>query len=150
MFFLRGVNRTVNKDIQEKVLNLLTPDEQNNVVVYRVEGTTLHSKLLIIDDKFACVGSANMFSRSMSGTDNELSAAIVTTGSLVRDLRVKEWGEHLRLRYPKQLNNWKFALGMWNEEWITPDQKRVLRRLKRLKNAQRVHTLVGPERTSEG
>jgi len=148
ILFPRGINRTVNADIREKVLEPLPPDAWGNVAVYRVEGTTAHAKLLIIDDKFACIGSANMFSRSMSGTDIELSTAMVTIGPQVRDLRAEEWGEHLRLKDPKQLNDWKLALGVWDKEWVTPDQQEELQSLERIENAKQVLTLVGPERTA--
>lgn len=55
----------------------------------------LHATIVIVDDRFAAVGPANFFSRSMAGVDTELTAALVTTGDAVRDLRVRLWAEHL-------------------------------------------------------
>lgn len=66
-----------------------------NVVMYRVEHIFIHSKLVLIDDEFAAIGSANFADRSMEGRDTELTAALVHTGSSVRDLRVRLWAEHL-------------------------------------------------------
>ena len=58
-----------------------------------------------------------MFSRSMSGVDSEMSAAVVTTTALVRDLRVAVWAEHLRAPMKAELRealeDLDLALGMW-------------------------------------
>jgi hypothetical protein len=73
---------------------------------------------------FASIGSANFFSRSMVGTDSELTSTLVTTGPLVRDLRVKLWAEHLRTPLDDQLTpalaDLGTALGIWRREWL-PD-----------------------------
>jgi phosphatidylserine/phosphatidylglycerophosphate/cardiolipin synthase-like enzyme len=78
----------------------------------------------LIDDAFANIGSANIFSRSMMGTDSELSAAVATTTTLVRDLRVAVWGEHLRaplkVELTSALEDLDLALGIWRTSWL-PD-----------------------------
>ena len=54
----------------------------------------VHSKLMIVDDEFISVGSANVTLRSMS-TDGELQIGIVdATNALARDLRSKLWAQH--------------------------------------------------------
>jgi phosphatidylserine/phosphatidylglycerophosphate/cardiolipin synthase-like enzyme len=67
-------------------------------------------------------GSANFFSRSMVGTDSELSCSIVTTGTEVRDLRVALWAEHLRTPVSEDLApalaDLDIALGIWRAEWL--------------------------------
>jgi hypothetical protein len=52
--------------------------------------------LMLVDDVFASIGSANFFSHSTVGTDSELSCTFVTTGPSVINLRVRLWAEHLR------------------------------------------------------
>ena len=82
----------------------------------------MHSKIVLVDDRFACLGSANLFSRSMAGTDHELSVAVVDTGDAVRDLRVRLWSDHLRLdqKHPAvaaDLGDLGVALGAWRPSW---------------------------------
>jgi phosphatidylserine/phosphatidylglycerophosphate/cardiolipin synthase-like enzyme len=55
----------------------------------------VHSKLLIVDDEFVLIGSANVGQRSMS-CDAELSVGIVdATGTFAQEFRKSLWGEHL-------------------------------------------------------
>lgn len=54
----------------------------------------VHSKLMIVDDEFVSIGSANIALRSMS-TDSELQIAIVDEeNTLARDLRARIWAQH--------------------------------------------------------
>jgi phosphatidylserine/phosphatidylglycerophosphate/cardiolipin synthase-like enzyme len=82
----------------------------------------VHAKIVLVDDVFACVGSANMFSRSMAGTDSEMATAVVTSTDLVRDLRVQLWAEHLRTpltsNLQESLRDLDVALGIWLPEWL--------------------------------
>ncbi len=63
--------------------------------------TYIHSKLLIVDDRFLSVGSANLTNRSM-GVDSELHASWETgaddasseLGASIRDIRVSLLAEH--------------------------------------------------------
>jgi phosphatidylserine/phosphatidylglycerophosphate/cardiolipin synthase-like enzyme len=123
-FYLRAINRSLNRDVRRKLIDPLPPGLRNNVALYRLEHATVHAKLTLIDDAFVNIGSANMFARSMSGTDSELSAAAETTTSLVRDLRVAIWGEHLRTPLTDgvraALEDLDLALGMWRPEWRAP------------------------------
>ncbi|WP_375486727.1 phospholipase D-like domain-containing protein [uncultured Jatrophihabitans sp.] len=119
---LGPINRTMNPDIRRKLVEPLDRLHCNNVAEFRVEHVTVHAKLVLVDDVFASIGSANMFSRSMVGTDCELCAAVSTTTTLVRDLRVAVWGEHLRAPLEPvraQLEDLDLALGMWRPEWAT-------------------------------
>lgn len=118
------LKRTVTRDLRRKVLRRLPAERRADVVMHRVEHLTVHTKLMLVDDVFACIGSANFFSRSMTGTDSELSCAMVTTGSAVRDLRVQLWAEHLRSPLTAELHphlaDLDTALGLWNERWLPP------------------------------
>lgn len=123
-----GVNkfrRRVTGDVQRGVIDQLDPADRGNVIMHRIEDLTVHTKLALVDDVFASIGSANFFSRSMRGTDTELSTAFVTTGDQVRDLRVRLWAEHLRTELTDELAprlaDLDLALGMWRPEWLPPD-----------------------------
>jgi len=121
---LRPINRSLNPDLRTKIVDLLDDAHRANVAVYRVEHATVHAKVVLVDDVFACIGSANMFARSMGGVDCELSAAVQTSTSLVRDLRVRLWGEHLRTPLTDEvrsaLGDLELALGIWDERWLPP------------------------------
>jgi phosphatidylserine/phosphatidylglycerophosphate/cardiolipin synthase-like enzyme len=93
--------------------------------MYRVDNLTVHTKLMLVDDVFASIGSANFFSRSMVGTDSEITTTLVTTGQQVRDLRVTLWAEHLRTTLSDELTpmlaDLDTALGIWRTQWLPED-----------------------------
>ena len=64
------------------------------VIVCAVPDTTVHSKLVIVDDQFAAIGSGNFRSRSFYGIDSELQIAVVAPAA-VRRLRTQLWAELL-------------------------------------------------------
>lgn len=115
--------------------SLKNPEFANRLAVWRLDGgiegvlpsINVHSKLVLIDDEFALIGSANFADRSMLsdhafGTDTEISAAIVSEGSWVEDLRVDLWQAHLGLNVlggsvRPELRNLDMALGIWNAGW---------------------------------
>jgi phosphatidylserine/phosphatidylglycerophosphate/cardiolipin synthase-like enzyme len=126
--YLRPINRSLNRDLRRKLIDPLPGSRQRNVAVYRLEHATVHAKLALIDDTFVNIGSANMFARSMSGTDSEMSAAAETTTSLVRDLRVAVWAEHLRTPLTAgvraALEDVDLALALWRPSWRPPGAPR--------------------------
>lgn len=97
--------------------------------IVRKPSITVHSKLVLIDDEFASIGSANFADRSMVvdnpwGTDTEIAAAIVSNASWVRDLRFALWKEHLAPTAvgpdeTPELENLDMALGLWRTGWAT-------------------------------
>ena len=120
------INRALNDDLRKRLIEPLPPHLRRTVGLWRINHLTVHSKIVIIDDVFASVGSANFFSRSMAGVDTELTVAVVSTGSAVRDLRVQLWAEHLRtpLTDPALracLEDLDLALGAFRPEWLPPD-----------------------------
>jgi hypothetical protein len=76
----------------------------------------VHSKLLIVDDCWALLGSANAGGISLTGLvtttepDTELSAIVLDErggDSLVKQLRKKIWAEHLGLASPDDVDDYK-------------------------------------------
>jgi phosphatidylserine/phosphatidylglycerophosphate/cardiolipin synthase-like enzyme len=122
---LRGINRSLNRDLRRKITEPLRGDGAG-LAVHRIEHLTVHAKIWLVDDVFACIGSANMFSRSMAGTDSEVSTAVTTSTTLVRDLRVRLWAEHLRAPLTAELAaalaDLDLALGIWRTEWLPADR----------------------------
>lgn len=102
----RNTKLTNSIDSMLELLRQRTTDLTKNVAVWRLKDITVHSKLILIDDEFAAIGSANFQSRSMYGVDSELHAAIVAEDdpngtNLVKKLRVDLWAEHLQLLPPR-------------------------------------------------
>ncbi|MBU2667872.1 phosphatidylserine/phosphatidylglycerophosphate/cardiolipin synthase family protein [Actinoplanes bogorensis] len=116
------VRPVITHDLRWRVLARLPVAARRNLVMYRIDNLTVHTKLMLVDDVFASIGSANFFSRSMVGTDSEITSTFVTTGPLVRDLRVKLWAEHLRTPVDDELTphlaDLDTALGIWRREWL--------------------------------
>jgi phosphatidylserine/phosphatidylglycerophosphate/cardiolipin synthase-like enzyme len=85
---------------REKAVSILTQAAGDRFAVYSLEnenGTPIyvHSKVCIVDDSWACVGSDNTNRRSWTH-DSELSAAVVDEGGTwPRNLRLQLANEHL-------------------------------------------------------
>jgi phosphatidylserine/phosphatidylglycerophosphate/cardiolipin synthase-like enzyme len=122
--YLKPINSRLNRDLRRKLVARSSPASRAGIAVWRLGHCTVHSKLLLVDDVFACIGSANLFSRSMAGVDSEVSAAVSTTTSLVRDLRTRVWSEHLGAADDAELTadlaDLDCALGMWRPAWLPP------------------------------
>lgn len=112
-----------NIALPRQLTELAAGDEQQ-IAVWRMVQQTVHTKLMLIDDEFAAIGSANIQARSMIGVDSELHAAVVSAAATVTDLRAGLWAEHLNVDYdtaPSTLqaafDDLSFALGMWRKHW---------------------------------
>lgn len=112
-------NQTLNPELCR-----MAEKNSENLAVWRLEDVTVHTKLLVIDDRFAAIGSANMQSRSMLGVDSELQVAVVDQGSTVEQFRTRLWSEHLGLEYDalstvlrNHIEDLGTALGMWRAGW---------------------------------
>jgi phosphatidylserine/phosphatidylglycerophosphate/cardiolipin synthase-like enzyme len=122
-----GKKNLVLTDDLRRMVGSLPTELQTNVAVWRVEGVTVHSKLVLVDDEFAAIGSANFQERSMYGVDLELHTAFVATDTKVRDLRAKLWTEHLRQVVPvpssmdETMRDLPRALGIWRGGWYASD-----------------------------
>jgi phosphatidylserine/phosphatidylglycerophosphate/cardiolipin synthase-like enzyme len=63
----------------------------------------VHSKLMLVDDELALVGSANVCQRSMT-YDTEIQLGVVDADNqFARDLRLALWQEHLDLTVPESI-----------------------------------------------
>lgn len=99
-----------------------------NIVYFsRTDGTCTHSKITLVDDMLAIVGSANCMRRSLY-TDGELSLAICdanqTEQNAVVRLRARLWGEHagkLNAEDWEPLTELNHAIRMWDAGWTYAD-----------------------------
>jgi len=118
-----GENLTLTETIWNFFLQRILP-KQTNFVMYRVDRMEIHSKVILIDDEFASIGSANFWNRSMNGEDTELNTMIVENADVVKNLRVRLWADHLRVNpsspiYRPQLLNLDQSLGIFRPGWGT-------------------------------
>lgn len=81
-----GVLADSDRDQRLVACTLYQPDRSDQVYV--------HAKIGIVDDRWLCIGSANLNEHSMF---NDTEACLITTDEqLVRDTRLLLWREHLR------------------------------------------------------
>lgn len=106
----------------QAIESIMDPDaEQDRVFVYHLERSTVdpatqrneqifvHSKTMVIDDRYLVIGSGNLNRRSMR-TDSELGAAVVDTDSVGSTIRGEpQQVARLALRYRQAL--WSEHLG---------------------------------------
>jgi phosphatidylserine/phosphatidylglycerophosphate/cardiolipin synthase-like enzyme len=118
--------RALSSEVVNGLLAPLTPAQRLNVSVWQLRGSFVHSKLILVDDELVSIGSANFMDRSMqetnAGDDAEVSAIAVTTGTLVRDLRVQLWAEHMGVKDADglaDLRDLSKSLGNWRQSWGT-------------------------------
>jgi phosphatidylserine/phosphatidylglycerophosphate/cardiolipin synthase-like enzyme len=113
------------------MLDAVVPSKRENFVLYRIDKLTVHSKIILIDDRFLTIGSANFFDASMTGVDSELTVAVVDTGSLMADLRLQLWKDHLRIgpgtpnleNIENEIRNLDISLSIWRKRWGTEGQE---------------------------
>ena len=126
---LTGVHNAMRRD----VLGRIRAHAPHNVHAFHLRQTGngpdiyLHSKVLIVDDRYAVIGSANVGRRSHT-TDSELALAVVDAQTVAsrmdgqavraarfaRQLRCQLWSEHLGIREAR-LHDPIRALALWPE-----------------------------------
>jgi phosphatidylserine/phosphatidylglycerophosphate/cardiolipin synthase-like enzyme len=93
----------------------------------------VHAKVMIVDDQYATIGSANFTYRSMFRTDQELGVAwIDPKGTSVRAFRRQLWREHLDLDDKALADKEKSTASMarlWRERSEDPNWKEKNRRI---------------------
>jgi phosphatidylserine/phosphatidylglycerophosphate/cardiolipin synthase-like enzyme len=111
--------------VKSGLLAKLAPAEQQNLAIWQLKDTVVHSKLILIDDELMSIGSANFMDRSMQftyqGDDSECTVVAVSTGDLVPDLRVHLWSEHLGVpeagAEADEIRDLTNSLGIWRPAW---------------------------------
>lgn len=111
--------------VADELQNNFGIDPSTRMSAWRLKPATVHAKIMLIDDRFLGIGSANMQSRSMSGEDSELHIAIVDEANLIRDFRIALWDEHFNLGgfarpagVQAALEDIDMALGLWRSSWL--------------------------------
>jgi phospholipase D1/2 len=115
---------------------VLTGDRKSRVKANQRYKVYVHSKLMIIDDQFLIVGSANLNERSLAGDrDTEIciylrpgDGKLADCQKIIGDLRKAAWSDHLGGALPPDVDNpekkscWegftKPALGNWYALWV--------------------------------
>lgn len=111
-----------NDAVWDALISQLPTSQRSDVRYFIARGITVHTKLILIDDEWAAIGSANWTDRSMS-TDTELQLSILDEkGNFPRELRKKLWAEHLNLPhgdpvYDPILDDIDQALHFWSSDW---------------------------------
>ncbi|MBO0754261.1 MAG: hypothetical protein J2P54_00235 [Bradyrhizobiaceae bacterium] len=115
---------TLSAEITQRILDPLAPAQRDNLAAFYIRDTKVHTKLVMIDDEFALIGSANMWDRSMTGVESEVGVALVHEGgenSLIGDLRVRLWRSHLRVEQSAavdaELRKTSLSFGIFNSDW---------------------------------
>lgn len=118
-------NDALRSTMERELVKLLEEFARINFVCYTVLGVTVHSKVVLIDDRFMCVGSANFWDDALNGEGTEeLNVAAVCTDATVIDFRARLWTDHLRLdsadpAVKADLADLTKSLAVWRPEWGT-------------------------------
>jgi phosphatidylserine/phosphatidylglycerophosphate/cardiolipin synthase-like enzyme len=122
---LGGLIPGLKASVADELQNNFGIDPASRISVWRLKPATVHSKVMVIDDRFLAIGSANIHSRSMVGEDSELHVAIVDEANLIRDFRIALWSEHFNLPdsgrpagVQAALEDLDIALGLWRSNWL--------------------------------
>jgi phosphatidylserine/phosphatidylglycerophosphate/cardiolipin synthase-like enzyme len=116
------INREINQVLMWYLVRKAESSKRENFTLYRVDDLTVHSKVVLIDDAFLSIGSANFWDDSMFGRACELNVMAVDAGPLVRNLRVRLWADHMRVSaddaaIAAELGDLSKSLGFWNPKW---------------------------------
>ena len=80
---------------------------------------TIHSKVMLVDDQFALIGSANICQRSIAYISELQLGVVDAENELVRDLRLALWQEHLELDGTMPLLDMRDAVGLMQETAVS-------------------------------
>ena len=79
----------------------------------------IHSKLLLVDDEYALIGSANICQRSIANLSELQLGVVDPEDRLLRDLRLALWQEHLELDSPDSLLDSRVGVEQWFDNAAT-------------------------------
>lgn len=109
-----------NYYLYEYMYKDLTESQKSQVVLYKCLEYYPHGKVMIVDDKFAIIGSANVANKSFF-SDLEHSVSFIDNDGqhTVPDLRKALWNEHFRTTADEEAEIVEIdaALHVWNEDW---------------------------------
>lgn len=89
----------------------------------RLRQIYVHSKLLIVDDKWITIGSANTDKNGFKDS-TEVNVGI-TSGSLAKELRIRLWGEHIGLlENTENLTNIHRAIRLEKAKQLSPSRRK--------------------------
>lgn len=92
--------------------------QKDRVKLFKMLPAYVHSKVVIVDDKAAYVGSAGLFNRAMSVSIEHGMVFIdsAENGTRLRDFRVQLWAEHFQIDPLEltQIHDIDQALGVWH------------------------------------
>jgi phosphatidylserine/phosphatidylglycerophosphate/cardiolipin synthase-like enzyme len=113
-----------NYYLWEYLYKTLNPDQRGQVVLYKCLQYYTHAKVMIVDDKFVIIGSANISNKSFF-SDLEHSISFIDNDGYetVKEFRQALWGEHFRTTgtvQDGQIAEIDAALHVWNALWGVP------------------------------
>ena len=117
-------NPFIRVSIEASISGLSADEARDRIVFYEYIGVTVHSKICIIDDVWASVGSANCARRSLY-TDAELAVSVLDEAlpTFAQRLRKDLWAEHCGIT-PGTLQSdlllpLEQAIGIWEPSWAS-------------------------------
>lgn len=117
-------NTYIRLSMEALTAGLSANDARSRVVFCEYKGVTVHSKIFIIDDVWATVGSSNCARRSLY-LDAEIGVGVLDEASptFAKRLRKDLWAEHCDIKpgTPESdtLLPIEQALGIWEPSWAT-------------------------------
>lgn len=87
---------------------------------------TVHSKVTIIDDHWAQIGTANCMTRSLWSDDECAVSFVDQAGTAVRDFRALLWSQHFQAAVT-DMTDVDTALKAWADSWGAPGPSAVAR-----------------------
>jgi len=98
----------------------LNESQRSQVVLYKCLQYYTHAKVMLVDDKFAIIGSANIANKSFF-SDLEHSISFIDNDGYetVKEFRQALWSEHFRTTAVQaaEIAEIDAALHVWNEAW---------------------------------
>jgi len=96
----------------------LSDEQRDRIVYYHHNQAVVHSKVFIVDDVVAIIGSAGMFNRALYTEWEHAIAFIDSAGAAVAQLREQLWGEvFCRPPGSRNIGTLDDALAMWKPGW---------------------------------
>lgn len=115
---------------------------------------TVHSKVMLVDDELALVGTANICQRSIAYITEIHLAVIDAENRFAKDLRLALWQEHMELDVPDGLHDPREAVDLFKEKAASGNGRLVLYPTNRFKREfpyrwimnKVIDPYLGPER----